>query len=212
MPRPSGYGPKRRHLRDMPREAQVVRKTKETDIRLTLRLEGEGEGEISTSVGFFDHMLTLFSRHGFFDLTVTAKGDTDVDFHHVVEDVGICLGEAFRKSLGALAGITRYAHASIPMIEALAHVTVDISARPHLVFRCPLKHEKIGTFDLELVEEFLRAFSQSSGVCIHVNVPYGSNAHHTVEAIFKGLGRAMAEAVRIDPRVKGVHSSKGVLG
>lgn len=196
----------------MTREAQVVRTTKETDIRLTLRLEGAGEGRIETTVPFLDHMLTLFSRHGFFDLAVTAKGDTDVDFHHVVEDVGMCLGEAFRKSLGDLAGIARYAHASIPMIEALAHVTVDVSARPHLVFHCPLKHEKVGAFDLELVEEFLRAFSQSSGACVHVNVAYGSNAHHTVEAIFKGLGRAMADAVRIDPRVKGVHSSKGVLG
>src|SRR3972149_6188761 len=145
----------------MGREAQVVRTTKETDVRMSLRLEGTGEGQISTSVPFFDHMLTLFSRHGFFDLTVTAKGDTDVDYHHVVEDVGICLGEAFA---------------------------------------------------LELVEEFLRAFSQSSGACVHVNVPYGSNAHHTVEAIFKGLGRAMSDAVRIDSRVKGVHSSKGVLG
>ena len=196
----------------MTREAQVVRTTKETDIRLTLRLEGAGEGRIETTVPFLDHMLTLFSRHGFFDLAVTAKGDTDVDFHHVVEDVGMCLGEAFRKSLGDLAGIARYAHASIPMIEALAHVTVDVSARSHLVFHCPLKHEKVGAFDLELVEEFLRAFSQSSGACVHVNVAYGSNAHHTVEAIFKGLGRAMADAVRIDPRVKGVHSSKGVLG
>ena len=138
-------------IREMPREAQVVRKTKETDVRLTLRLEGEGEGRISTSVPFFDHMLTLFSRHGFFNLTVAAKGDTDVDFHHVVEDVGICLGEAFRKSLGNLGGIARYAHASIPMIEALAQVTVDVSARPHLVFHCPLKHEKVGGFDLELV-------------------------------------------------------------
>ena len=196
----------------MQREAQVVRTTKETDIRLTLRLEGAGEGRIETTVPFLDHMLTLFSRHGFFDLAVTAKGDTDVDFHHVVEDVGMCLGEAFRKSLGDLAGIARYAHASVPMIEALAHVTVDVSARPHLVFHCPLKHEKVGAFDLELVEEFLRAFSQSSGACVHVNVAYGSNAHHTIEAIFKGLGRAMSDAVRLDPRVKGVHSSKGVLG
>jgi imidazoleglycerol-phosphate dehydratase len=196
----------------MGREAQVVRTTKETEVRVSLRLEGAGDGNISTTVPFFDHMLTLFSRHGFFDLTITAKGDTDVDYHHVVEDVGICLGEAFRKSLGTMGGIARYAHASIPMIEALAQVTVDVSARPHLVFHFPLSGEKVGSFDLELVEEFLRAFSQSSGVCIHVNVPYGSNAHHTVEAVFKGLGRAMSEAVRIDPRVKGVHSSKGVLG
>ena len=212
MPRLSGYGPEKGAHRKMGREAQVVRTTKETDVRVSLRLEGAGEGKISTTVPFFDHMLTLFSRHGFFDLTITAKGDTDVDYHHVVEDVGICLGEAFRKSLGTMGGIARYAHASIPMIEALAQVTVDVSARPHLVFHCPLPGEKVGSFDLELVAEFLRAFSQSSGACIHVNVPYGSNAHHTVEAIFKGLGRAMSEAVRIDPRVKGVHSSKGVLG
>ena len=196
----------------MGRDAQVARRTRETDVRLSLLLEGEGRGQISTSVPFFDHMLTLFARHGFFDLSVAATGDTDVDFHHVVEDVGICLGEAFRKALGTMEGIARYAHASIPMIEALAHVTVDVSARPHLVFHCPLESEKVGSFDLELVEEFLRAFSQASGACIHVNVPYGSNAHHTVEAVFKGLGRAMSDAVRFDPRVKGVHSSKGVLG
>lgn len=196
----------------MPREAQIVRTTRETDIRLTLRLEGEGAGKISTAVPFFDHMLTLFSRHGLFDLTITATGDTDVDYHHVVEDVGLCLGEAFRKSLGKMEGIARYAFASVPMIEALANVTVDVSARPHLVFHCPLSSEKVGAFDVELVEEFLRAFSQSSGVCVHVNVLYGTNAHHTIEAVFKALGRAMADAVRLDPRVKGVLSTKGVLG
>jgi imidazoleglycerol-phosphate dehydratase len=196
----------------MPREAQVARRTKETDITVSLRLEGKGEGRISTTVPFLDHMLVLFSRHGGFDLSVEAKGDTEVDFHHLVEDVGICLGEAFRKSLGNLAGIARYAYASVPMIEALANVSVDVSARPHLVFHCPLKSEKVGVFDVELVEEFLRAFSQSSGVCVHVNVPYGSNAHHTIEAVYKALGRAMSEAVRIDPRVTGVLSTKGVLG
>jgi imidazoleglycerol-phosphate dehydratase len=196
----------------MPREAQVARRTKETDITVSLRLEGKGEGRISTTVPFLDHMLALFSRHGGFDLSVEAKGDTEVDFHHLVEDVGICLGEAFRKSLGNLAGIARYAYASVPMIEALANVSVDVSARPHLVFHCPLKSEKVGVFDVELVEEFLRAFSQSSGVCVHVNVPYGSNAHHTIEAVYKALGRAMSEAVRIDPRVTGVLSTKGVLG
>jgi imidazoleglycerol-phosphate dehydratase len=196
----------------MPREAQVARRTKETDITVSLRLEGKGEGRISTTVPFLDHMLVLFSRHGGFDLSVDAKGDTEVDFHHLVEDVGICLGEAFRKSLGNLAGIARYAYASVPMIEALANVSVDVSARPHLVFHCPLKSEKVGVFDVELVEEFLRAFSQSSGVCVHVNVPYGSNAHHTIEAVYKALGRAMSEAVRIDPRVTGVLSTKGVLG
>lgn len=196
----------------MPRETSIVRKTKETDITLSLRLEGEGASRVSTTVPFFDHMLTLFSLHGRFDLELSAKGDTEVDFHHLVEDVGICLGEAFRKSLGNMAGIARYAFASIPMIESLANVSVDVSARPHLVFRCPMKCEKVGAFDVELVEEFLRAFSQSSGICIHVNVLYGSNGHHTIEAVFKALGRAMADAVRIDPRVKGVPSTKGVLG
>ncbi|MGE5698897.1 MAG: imidazoleglycerol-phosphate dehydratase HisB [Deltaproteobacteria bacterium] len=196
----------------MPREAKIVRKTKETDISLALRLEGEGSGKISTSIPFLDHMLALFSRHGGFDLSVAAKGDTQVDFHHLVEDVGICLGDAFRKSLGDMSGIARYAFASVPMIESLANVSVDVSARPHLVFHCSLKNEKVGGFDVELVEEFLRAFSQSSGVCVHVNVPYGSNAHHTIEAVFKAMGRAMSDAVRIDPRVKGVPSTKGVLG
>jgi len=195
-----------------PRESQRSRKTKETEVSVTLRLDGAGDGKITTSVPFFDHMLTLFARHGFFDLVVTATGDTEVDFHHVVEDVGICLGEAFRECLGDMAGIARYGQASLPMIEALADVAVDVSARPHLVFRSPLSREKVGAFDVELVEEFLRAFSQSSGVCIHVNVPYGSNAHHTIEAVFKGMGRAMSDAVRPDPRVRGVHSSKGVLG
>lgn len=196
----------------MPREARVARKTKETEITVSLCLEGSGEGEISTTVPFLDHMLHLFARHGGFDLSVAAKGDTEVDFHHLVEDVGICLGEAFRKSLGNLAGIARFAYASVPMIEALANVSVDVSARPHLVFHCALSSEKVGVFDVELVEEFLRAFSQSSGACVHVNVPYGSNAHHTIEAIFKALGKAMSEAVRHDPRVKGVPSTKGVLG
>jgi imidazoleglycerol-phosphate dehydratase len=196
----------------MPRDGQVDRKTKETNVKLSLRLEGEGTGKVETGVAFFDHMLTLFLRHGLFDLTVTAKGDIEVDYHHLVEDVGICLGEAFRKALGDMKGITRYGHAVVPMIEALAAVTVDVSARPHLVYRSPLGNEKVGKFDVELVEEFLRAFAQSSGVCLHVNVLYGSNAHHTVEAVFKAFGRAMSAAVRLDPRVKGVPSTKGVLG
>lgn len=196
----------------MPGESSVERTTKETSIKLSLRLQGEGSSKIETGVPFLDHMLTLFSRHGLFDTTVLAKGDVEVDYHHTVEDVGICLGEAFRRALGDMKGISRYGHAVVPMIEALAAVTVDISARPHLVYRSPLKSEKVGNFDVELVEEFFRAFAQSSGVCVHVNVEYGSNAHHTVEAIFKAFGRAMSEAVRIDPRVKGVPSTKGVMG
>jgi len=196
----------------MDREGQVERTTKETGIKLSLRLEGEGAGNIGTGVPFLDHMLTLFARHGLFDLTVAAKGDIEVDFHHLVEDTGICLGEAFRRALGDMKGIRRYGHAVVPMIEALAAVTVDISARPHLVYNSPLGSEKVGTFDVELVEEFLRAFAQASGTCVHVNVAYGSNAHHTVEAVFKALGRAMSEAVQLDARVKGVPSTKGILG
>jgi imidazoleglycerol-phosphate dehydratase len=196
----------------MSREGLVERTTKETSIKLTLRLEGAGTSRIETGVPFFDHMLTLFSRHGLFDLTVLAKGDIEVDYHHLVEDVGICLGDAFRRALGEMKGIRRYGHSVIPMIEALASVTVDISARPHLVYRVPVDSEKVGTFDVELVEEFARAFAQASGTCLHVNVAYGSNAHHTVEAVFKALGRAMSDAVAIDPRVDGIPSTKGVLG
>jgi imidazoleglycerol-phosphate dehydratase len=196
----------------MIREGQVERTTKETRIKLSLRLSGDGSGKIGTGVPFLDHMLTLFSRHGLFDLTIAAKGDVEVGFHHLVEDVGICLGEAFRRAIGDMKGIGRYGHAVVPMIEALAAVTVDISARPHLVYNVPLKSEKVGRFDVELVEEFFRSFAQSSGACVHVNVGYGSNAHHTVEAVFKAFGRAMSEAVRIDPRIKGVPSTKGVLG
>jgi imidazoleglycerol-phosphate dehydratase len=196
----------------MTREGQIERTTKETSIKLSLRLEGEGPSKIDSGVPFLDHMLTLFSRHGLFDLTIAGKGDVEVDYHHTVEDVGICLGEAFRKALGDMKGIVRYGNAVVPMIEALAAVTVDISARPHLVYNVPLKSEKVGRFDVELVEEFFRSFAQSSGACVHVNVGYGSNAHHTVEAVFKAFGRAMSEAVRIDPRIKGVPSTKGVLG
>ena len=196
----------------MTREGQVERTTNETSIRLSLRLEGEGLSEINTGIAFFDHMLNLFSRHGLFNLAVAGKGDIEVDYHHTVEDIGICLGEAFRKALGDMKGITRYGNAVVPMIEALASVTVDISARPHLVYNVSVNSEKIGNFDVELVEEFFRAFSQSSGVCVHVNTEYGSNAHHVVEAVFKAFGRAMSEAVRIDPRIKGVPSTKGVMG
>lgn len=196
----------------MGREAEVARRTKETDVRVSLKIDGFGDSRISTTVPFFDHMLVLFARHGMFDIAVEASGDTAVDYHHVVEDVGLCLGEAFRKGLGDMAGIARYGFASVPMIEALARVSVDVSARPHLVFCFPLRREKVGTFDVELVQEFLRAFSQASGVCVHVEVPYGSNVHHTVEAVFKALGRAMSAAVRIDPRSPGIPSTKGILG
>ncbi|MCL2102628.1 MAG: imidazoleglycerol-phosphate dehydratase HisB [Syntrophorhabdaceae bacterium] len=196
----------------MTREIQVERATHETSIKLSLRLEGKGLSKIDTGIPFFDHMLTLFSRHGLFDLAITGRGDVEVDYHHTIEDIGICLGEAFRKALGDMKGITRFGNAVVPMIEALASVVVDISARPHLVYNVTIKNEKIRQFDVELVEEFFRAFSQSSGVCVHVNVEYGANAHHVVEAVFKAFGRAMSEAVRIDPRVQDIPSTKGVLG
>lgn len=195
----------------MVRAAKIDRTTKETSVSVALVVDGTGSSSVRTTVPFFDHMLTLFAKHGIFDVTIDAKGDTDVDFHHLVEDVGIVLGQAFKESLGDLVGLERYGSSFVPMLEAMAHVTVDLSARPHLVFRFEPKVEKVGVFDVELVEEFFRAFSQASGACVHVDVPYGTNAHHTIEATFKAFGRAMRDATRVNPRVIGVPSTKGVL-
>lgn len=193
------------------RRSQVDRKTKETNVRLTLELDGEGRCEGSTGVGFFDHMLDLFSRHGLFNLKVSAKGDREVDDHHTVEDVGICLGQALKEALGDKKGMVRFGNASVPMQEALANVAVDLGGRPALVFNAPLMNKKIGDFDATLVEEFLHALCTNAAINLHVNVPYGTNSHHVAEAIFKGLARALAEAVRLDERVKDVPSTKGVL-
>ncbi|MDH3258541.1 MAG: imidazoleglycerol-phosphate dehydratase HisB [Deltaproteobacteria bacterium] len=195
----------------MDRKGEFSRKTKETSIELTINIDGTGQYDVDTGVPFFDHMIVLFSKHGLFDLRVKAEGDIEVDYHHLVEDTAIVLGGAMKKALGDLKGIKRYGFAAIPMIEAYAEVAVDISLRPHHVFRCDVKSEKVGQFDTELVEEFVRAFAQSSGICVHVNVPYGSNTHHTVEAIFKALGRALDMATMIDERVGGIPSTKGVL-
>lgn len=195
----------------MDRKGEFSRKTKETSIELTINIDGTGQYDVDTGVPFFDHMIVLFSKHGLFDLRVKAEGDIEVDYHHLVEDTAIVLGTAMKKALGDLRGIRRYGFAAIPMIEAYAEVAVDISLRPHHVFRCDVKSEKVGQFDTELVEEFVRAFAQSSGICVHVNVPYGSNTHHTVEAIFKALGRALDMATMIDERVGGIPSTKGVL-
>lgn len=195
----------------MGRKGEFSRKTKETSIELTIDIDGTGQFDVETGVPFFDHMLVLFSKHGLFDLRVKAEGDIDVDYHHLVEDTAIVLGTAMKKALGDLRGIRRYGFAAIPMIEAYAEVAVDISLRPHHVFRGDVKSEKVGQFDTELVEEFVRAFAQSSGICVHVNVPYGSNTHHTVEAIFKALGRALDMATMIDERVGGIPSTKGVM-
>jgi len=195
------------------RTAKVERKTKETDIRLSIDLDGEGKYAIDTSIPFLDHMLSLMSKHGLLDMKIKAKGDIDIDFHHTVEDIGIVLGKAMKDALGNMQGITRYGQASVPMDEALAMVSIDISGRPYLVYKVEIpKKSKIKNFDPDLIEDFLQAFASSSSITLHVITPYGRNTHHIIEAIFKALGRALRQAVAIDPRVKGVPSTKKVLG
>ncbi|MEP9350881.1 imidazoleglycerol-phosphate dehydratase HisB [Xanthobacter sp. KR7-225] len=195
------------------RTAQIARETKETKIALAVDLDGTGRSDISTGIGFLDHMLDLLARHARFDLTVKAEGDLHVDFHHTTEDVGIALGQAFRKALGDLRGITRYADALMPMDETLTRVAVDISGRPFLVFRTAFPAPKIGDFDTELVREFFQAFAANAGVTLHVETLYGVNAHHIAESCFKGLARVLRQAVAIDPTAAGeVPSTKGTLG
>lgn len=189
----------------------VNRNTKETRISLSLKINGSGEREVSTSVPFLDHMISQLAQHGFFDIRIKAEGDTQIDFHHTVEDCGIALGQAFSKALGDKKGITRFGHASVPLNEALATVAVDISGRPCFVFVGELPKAKIGDFDAELVEEFLQAFSNSAGLTLHVKVERGSNLHHIAEAIFKSLARALDAATKPEPRSSGVPSTKGVL-
>ena len=192
------------------RKADITRKTKETDITLVLSLDGNGEYNIDTSIPFFDHMLCLFARHGLFDLKIKAKGDVDVDYHHTVEDIGICLGDAFKKTIGDKKGIQRYGFAAVPMDEAAAWVSLDVSDRPYLVYKVALpKKGKIKDFAPDLVEDFFQAFVNRSGVTLHINVLYGRNVHHIIEAVFKAFGRALSEAVRINPRIKGIMSTKG---
>lgn len=193
------------------RIAEVKRTTKETDISLKLNVDGTGACEIITGIGFFDHMLTLFSRHGFLDLKLKAVGDTEVDYHHTVEDVGICLGQAVSRACGDKVGIRRFGNSTIPMGESLATVAIDLCDRPFLVFNASLEKSKVGDFDVELVEEFLHAFTNHSGATLHVNVLYGSNTHHIIEAIFKALGRALDQATSKDERIQGVLSTKGKL-
>jgi imidazoleglycerol-phosphate dehydratase len=194
------------------RKAIIKRKTKETDITLELNLDGSGAHRVSTTIPFMDHMLSLMAKHGLMDLKLKAKGDTDVDFHHTVEDVGIVLGQALKKALGNMKGIRRYGAASVPMDEALAQASLDISGRPFLVYNAALnKRSRIKNFDADLVEDFLHAFVTNAGVTLHVNVPYGRNNHHMLEAAFKAMGRALSEAVELNPRVKGVPSTKGKL-
>jgi imidazoleglycerol-phosphate dehydratase len=195
----------------MERRASISRTTKETDIQLEFVIDGEGKAELDTGVPFLTHMLDLFAKHGHFNLTVIAKGDTEVDDHHTTEDIGICLGQALRAALGDKKGIKRYGNAFVPMDEALAQVVVDLSNRPHFEFRGQFPSEKVGTFDVELVHEFLWKLALEARMNLHVIVHYGRNTHHMIEAVFKALGRALDEATMIDPRVKGVPSTKGML-
>ncbi len=193
------------------RSASVERKTKETEINVQLVIDGSGEYEISTGIAFFDHMLESFTRHGAFDLRLAAKGDLEVDTHHTIEDVGITLGQAFREALGSAAGIRRYGSIALPMAESKVEVALDISNRPYLVYRVDLANDRIGSFDVSLTEDFLYAFSQNAGIDLHVELAYGKNPHHVVEAIFKGLARALRMAVEFDARMKGLPTVKGAL-
>lgn len=195
----------------MTRTASITRKTGETNIELALTIDGEGKAELETGVPFMTHMLDLFTKHGQFDLTINAKGDTEVDDHHTTEDIGICLGHALREALGDKKGIKRYGNAFVPMDETLAQVVVDLSNRPHLEMRAQFPSQKVGTFDTELVHEFLWKLALEARMNLHVIVHYGQNTHHIIEAIFKALARALDEATTIDPRIKGVPSTKGML-
>ncbi len=195
----------------MSRKASIERITRETQIKLSLNIDGKGEAKVYTSVPFLDHMLDLFTRHGLFDLQVEAKGDIDIDFHHTVEDIGIVLGTAFREALGDKKGIRRYGQASVPMDETLASVTIDLSGRPYMVYNARLPKVKIGEFDVELAREFFQAFANNAGANLHVNVMYGDNVHHILEACFKGMARALDQATQVDPRIEGVMSTKGKL-
>ena len=195
----------------MSRSAIIERITKETKIKLSLTVDGSGSASISTSIPFLDHMLNLFARHGLFDLGIEARGDIDIDFHHTVEDIGIVLGEAFKQALGDKNGIRRYGQAAVPMDETVASVVVDISGRPYLVYHVNLPKVKIGEFDVELAREFFQAFVNHCGINLHINVMYGDNVHHIIEACFKAFARALDSASQLDPRITGVMSTKGVL-
>lgn len=198
-------------MNQAPRSSEIQRTTGETSIALRLNLDGEGFSEVATGIGFFDHMLTLFAKHGAFDLQVQAKGDLQVDCHHTVEDTGLVLGQAFREAIGDKKGIQRYGHFYLPMDETLARVVVDFSGRPYLVYKAPERVEQIGEFSFQLVEEFMRALCVQAGLNLHIEILYGKDAHHMAEAIFKGTARALRMAVAADARMTGVPSTKGTL-
>jgi imidazoleglycerol-phosphate dehydratase len=193
------------------RVATIARKTNETEIRIRLDLDGTGQYQVSTGVPFFDHMLESFGRHALFDLEIEAKGDIQVDLHHTVEDVGISLGQAFREALGSATGIKRFGACVLPMAESKVEVAVDVSNRPYLVYQLALDNHRIGSFDASLTEDFMHAFSQSAGLDLHIEKRYGKSPHHVVEAAFKGVARALREAVAIDPRETGLPTVKGAL-
>src|SRR5690242_7564273 len=195
------------------RKATIKRKTKETDVEVEIDLDGQGRSQVSTGIGFLDHMLDLLARHSRIDIAVHAKGDLHIDHHHTAEDVGIALGQAVKQALGDMKGITRYADVHLPMDEALSRVAIDVSGRPMLVFKVKFSRDKIGTFDTELVNEWFQAFAMNAGITLHVETLYGSNDHHISESCFKALARALRAAVAIDERAKGeVPSTKGSLG
>jgi imidazoleglycerol-phosphate dehydratase len=193
------------------RRAQVERRTTETDVRVEWALDGMGRGDVHTTIPFLDHMLALLAKHGFFDLVVQAKGDTHIDDHHTVEDIGIVLGDALTQALGTKEGIRRFGWASVPLDETLAQVTVDLSGRPYLVYRVKLPQKRIKSFDLGLFEDFFQAFTTRGALNLHINVLYGRNPHHMMEAVFKALAKALDQAASMDERVTGVLSTKGTL-
>ena len=195
----------------MKRTAKTQRQTKETQISVSLDLDGSGKHQVTTGIGFFDHMLTLFSVHSLMDLNIDAQGDIEVDYHHTVEDVGLVLGDAIQAALGDRKGIRRYGNAWIPMDDALAHVVVDLSNRPFMVMKLPEQVPLHNGLDATLAKEFFRSLAQRAGMNLHITITYGENWHHMIEAVFKGFGRALRQAVEIDPRVSGVPSSKGSL-
>lgn len=193
------------------RSGEIARQTSETDIRLTLYLDGTGASSISTGCGFLDHMLDQTARHGYMDMQISARGDVHVDYHHLVEDVGICLGQAVDKCLGDRAGIRRYGDVSLPMDEALVHVVVDMCGRGHLTYNVQVSNPRVGEIDSEVIWEFFRAFSREAKVSLHINLIYGHNTHHIFEAVFKAFGRAIREACAVEPRMMGIPSTKGIL-
>jgi len=193
------------------RKGKIKRKTRETNISVEMELDGVGRGEIDTKIPFMDHMLNLLARHGLFDLKISGQGDREVDDHHLVEDLGICLGTAVKKALGDKEGIARYGAALAPMDESLASVALDISGRPCLVYHAGLGEARIGAFDPSLLREFFKAFSDHGGITLHINVLYGKNNHHMAEAVFKAFALALRSAVQLDERIQGVMSTKGLL-